>query len=122
MFNGNPSKSYFKLNKGLCGMGVLDFYKQSDGTTWKFYEAGGDGSVQGTCYKNTANWACSSTGTGVLVSDWLVCYSYICGSGSKDVAELSGNETALQLHAEPAAEGAEGAEEAVKLNERTFVA
>jgi hypothetical protein len=56
----------------------MDFYKR-DGGPWDFYVSGGDGSLQGTCYKNDANWASACGGAEVHVSDWLVCYSYICG-------------------------------------------
>jgi hypothetical protein len=71
---GSLPDSFFSVKSGLCGLGQLNFYKQGDGS-WKFYKDGGDGSLQGTCYKNTAGTSCSG---GFIFYDQLVCYSYIC--------------------------------------------
>ncbi|KAF8329643.1 hypothetical protein F5887DRAFT_115510 [Amanita rubescens] len=67
--------NFFSTIAGLCGMGQLNFYKQGDGH-WDFYVDGGDGSLQGTCYPNSADSSCFGT----AVHDQLVCYSYICGN------------------------------------------
>jgi hypothetical protein len=69
------SAGFFRLASGLCGMGELDFYENSD-KSWTFYVHNGDGSVQGTCYSNTALHVCPLEG--VEAQDQLVCYSYIC--------------------------------------------
>jgi hypothetical protein len=66
----------FSLKAGFCGIGKLNFYKQSNGA-WNFYVDGGDGSLQGTCYSSNAGNSCSG---GFIFYDKLVCYSYICGS------------------------------------------
>lgn len=81
MFNDKPAESlpasFFYVQSGLCGVGQLNFYKQSDGT-WKFYDDNGDGTLQGTCYPNAATTKCSN----VLFFDQLVCYSNICSVSS----------------------------------------
>ncbi|KAJ8101690.1 hypothetical protein POJ06DRAFT_299667 [Lipomyces tetrasporus] len=69
--------SFFQIGSGLCGMGALNFYKQGD-ASWQFYVDGGDGSLQGTCYDNTASDYCWDAVGSASVSDRLVCYSYIC--------------------------------------------
>lgn len=74
----------FSLNAGLCGMGQLDFYYRANLGHWEFYVDGGDGSIQGTCYKNDAKLAaCGLSPYSILETnydDQLVCYSYICGN------------------------------------------
>ena len=68
----------FSLNGGLCGMSQMNFYKRSDGH-WDFYVNNGDGSLQGTCYSNTATNECYNDGGAIeIFNDELVCYSYIC--------------------------------------------
>jgi hypothetical protein len=74
-----PSSAQFSLPAGLCGMKQLDFYYKSDKGGWDFYVHGGDGSLQGTCYKNSATKSCAGA-VSVSYSDALVCYSYICKS------------------------------------------
>jgi hypothetical protein len=71
---GSLPANFFSVKKGLCGLGQLNFYKSSDGKSWNFYQDKGDGTVQGTCYPNTAGTTCS----GFIFNDQLVCYSYIC--------------------------------------------
>ena len=71
---GSLDGSFFSVESGLCGLGQLNFYKQSDGS-WDFYQNNGDGSLQGTCYSNTAITSCLLA---FNVYDQLVCYSYIC--------------------------------------------
>jgi hypothetical protein len=71
---GSLPSDAFSTNGDLCGVGQLNFYKQSDGH-WDFYVNDGDGTLQGTCYSNTATTLCS----GFYFFDELVCYSYICG-------------------------------------------
>ncbi|KAJ2982980.1 hypothetical protein NQ176_g1025 [Zarea fungicola] len=72
----------FSLKAGLCGMGQLDFYKRSGGF-WEFYVNNGNGDIQGTCYKNSAELqGCGINPLSVLETnydDQIVCYSYICG-------------------------------------------
>ncbi|KAK9351014.1 hypothetical protein V1523DRAFT_464191 [Lipomyces doorenjongii] len=70
-------QNFFQLDAGLCGMGALNFYQQGDGS-WLFYVDGGDGSVQGTCYSNSASDYCWDVIGSKSVADRLVCYSYIC--------------------------------------------
>ncbi|KAF8814055.1 hypothetical protein BYT27DRAFT_7180308 [Phlegmacium glaucopus] len=65
--------NFFSVDAGLCGLGQLDFFKQSD-EVWNFYIHEGDGTLQGTCYPNNATNTCS----GFYFFDQLVCYSYIC--------------------------------------------
>lgn len=79
--NKRPEGDSFSLNDGLCGMGKLDFYYRSEKGHWEFYVSGGDGSLQGTCYSNSASDWCVRKGS-LLSTDYtdkLVCYSYICG-------------------------------------------
>lgn len=71
----------FSLAAGLCGMGRLDFYYRPNLDRWEFYVNKGDGTLQGTCYKNNPK----SESCGGLLSnlqgiyhDTMVCYSYIC--------------------------------------------
>jgi hypothetical protein len=75
--------TFFQIKAGLCGHGVLNFYKRSSGH-WQFYIAGGDGKSQGTCYSNSAaNEFCCNGETQEdrpFYEDRLVCYSNICGS------------------------------------------
>lgn len=66
----------FNIDAGLCGLGELNFYNAGSGE-YEFYIAGGDGSVQGTCYTNIATPVNCEYAT---YSDRLVCYSYVCGS------------------------------------------
>ena len=73
---GSLPDSFFSIKAGLCGLGQLNFYKQGDGH-WDFYVNNGDGTLQGTCYPNSATSTCSG---GFYFIDQLVCYSYICGS------------------------------------------
>jgi hypothetical protein len=73
---GSLPDDFFSVKAGLCGLGQLNFYKQSNGA-WNFYVDGGDGSLQGTCYSNSGGSSCSG---GFIFYDKLVCYSYICGS------------------------------------------
>ncbi|KAL7936003.1 hypothetical protein V8C35DRAFT_278234 [Trichoderma chlorosporum] len=78
--DGSIGSSYMSMRDGdLCGAKNLDFYKQNDGS-YKFYTAGGDGSVQGQCYHNEAS-------KGVIDNCWeslypydekLICYTYLC--------------------------------------------
>ncbi|KAK9312379.1 hypothetical protein V1524DRAFT_410843 [Lipomyces starkeyi] len=79
--NGNikdiVGSSFFQLDAGLCGMGALNFYQQGDGS-WQFYVDGGDGTLQGTCYSNSASDYCWNVVGSASVADRLVCYSYIC--------------------------------------------
>lgn len=49
---GSTKGSFFSLASGLCGMGQLDFYYRPNFGHWEFYVHGGNGQVQGTCYKN----------------------------------------------------------------------
>src|ERR1700733_14773485 len=55
---GSLSNNFFSIKGGLCGMGLFNFYKQGDGH-WDFYVDNGDGSLQGTCYSNSATTSCS---------------------------------------------------------------
>ncbi|CEG80558.1 hypothetical protein RMATCC62417_14876 [Rhizopus microsporus] len=71
--NITPDTNFFKIRKGLCGMGEMNFYKRNDGR-WEFYANNGDGKLLGTCYENKAIKKCTT----VLLTDKLVCYSYIC--------------------------------------------
>ena len=73
---GSLPASMFSVKAGLCGLGQLNFQKRGDGS-WNIYKNDGDGSVQGTCYPDTAGTSCSG---GFFFYDQLVCYSYICGS------------------------------------------
>jgi hypothetical protein len=70
--------TFFQMKPSLCGMGTMNFYQQDDGS-WQFYIDGGDGTVQGTCYGNNAETTCTSEADNLIVTDKLVCYSYICG-------------------------------------------
>jgi hypothetical protein len=72
---GSLPNNFFSTKAGLCGAGQLNFYKQNDGH-WDFYVNNGDGSLQGTCYSNSAGTTCSD---GFYFYDQLICYSYICG-------------------------------------------
>ncbi|PTB68469.1 hypothetical protein BBK36DRAFT_1138588 [Trichoderma citrinoviride] len=73
----STGSNYFELD-GMCGTGNLNFYLQSDGT-WLFYIAGGDGSVQGTCYNGDNSVTdCNEFSAACSLSNILVCYSYIC--------------------------------------------
>jgi len=77
---GGPNddiESNFFLYGGLCGLGKMNFYQESDGKSWKFYEDGGNGDALGDCYPSSGEMGC----TGGTVNDRLVCYSYVCGSG-----------------------------------------
>ncbi|KAK9237498.1 hypothetical protein V1525DRAFT_419440 [Lipomyces kononenkoae] len=79
--NGAIGSSYLSLrNANLCGVKNLDFYRQSDGS-YKFYIAGGDGTVQGQCYHNEDSGGeitnCSET-WGITLVEKLICYTYIC--------------------------------------------
>ncbi|KAI8887653.1 hypothetical protein K501DRAFT_268744 [Backusella circina FSU 941] len=47
-------RDYFRIDKGLCGMGQLDFYKRPSGI-WEFYVNKGNGELQGRCYENSAD-------------------------------------------------------------------
>ncbi|KAJ2979736.1 hypothetical protein NQ176_g3069 [Zarea fungicola] len=71
----------FSLNSGLCGMGQLDFYYRSDRGVWEFYVNNGDGSLQGTCYSNSARDWCVQHGSTLSTDydDKIWCDSYICG-------------------------------------------
>lgn len=73
----------FSLDAGLCGMGQLDFYYRPNLGHWEFYVNGGNGEIQGTCYKNDADLVgCNIHPFSFLevnYDDKLVCYSYICG-------------------------------------------
>ena len=68
----------FSINPGLCGSPQLDFYEG----TRDFYYHGRDGTVEGTCYSNTATMLCSSDSNNmndaIKVDDQLICYSTIC--------------------------------------------
>ncbi|KAL7911297.1 hypothetical protein GGI35DRAFT_478660 [Trichoderma velutinum] len=69
--------TYFQLS-GMCGVGNMDFYKQGDGS-WLFYIAGGDGSVQGTCYNGDNSIKdCFGVSASCSWTNILVCYSQIC--------------------------------------------
>lgn len=73
----NTGSNYFELD-GMCGVGNMNFYLQGDGS-WLFYIAGGDGSVQGTCYPGDNSIKdCNSFSSACSFSNILVCYSYIC--------------------------------------------
>lgn len=102
------TNDFFALRPGLCGMGQLNFYKQGEplhfpgdvcctqrrreiGTywlmivcrgegdgRWLFFVNAGNGEVQGECYRNDVVWTTNCNGAAVRVSDYLVCYSYIC--------------------------------------------
>ncbi|KAL6860852.1 hypothetical protein J3F83DRAFT_717163 [Trichoderma novae-zelandiae] len=73
----DTGSSYFELG-GMCGVGDMNFYLQDDGT-WLFYIAGGDGSVQGTCYAGDNSIKdCNAFSAACSLSNILVCYSYIC--------------------------------------------
>lgn len=85
VINGQPpvvgitatGSNYFELD-GMCGVGNMNFYLQGDGS-WLFYIAGGDGSVQGTCYAGDNSITDCDTGvSSCSFSNILVCYSYIC--------------------------------------------
>ncbi|KAJ2980381.1 hypothetical protein NQ176_g2680 [Zarea fungicola] len=81
---GQPTGNYFSLNAGLCGMGKLDFYYRDNLGHWEFYVNGGDGTLQGTCYKATGSGLrklCGGPFTliSTTYTDELWCYSYICG-------------------------------------------
>jgi len=71
---------FFYVDKGLCGMGQLNFYLNDDKTTYNFYVNDGDGSLQGQCWPNSAGASCSNGAQHLSITDQLVCYSYICGS------------------------------------------
>ena len=76
-----PDSATFSLNAGLCGMGKLDFYYRQSKGAWDFYVSGGDGSLQGTCYRNSADSQWCGTSYPAFTAryfDRLVCYSYIC--------------------------------------------
>ena len=72
--------SFFTIPSGFCGTTYeMDFYKNSDGTTWDFYVSGANpGVLLGTCYPNSAEHACPFEG--IVVNDQLVCYTSVCGS------------------------------------------
>ena len=76
----NPGSATFSLDSGLCGMGQLNFYYQQSKGGWDFYVNDGDGSLQGTCYSNSAkSQSCSSFPLfQYQYFDRLICYSYIC--------------------------------------------
>ena len=61
---------------GLCNMGQLNLFINSDGT-WSMYVDKGNGTIVGTCYPNTANTTCHSAVYKTIV-DKLVCYTNIC--------------------------------------------
>ena len=78
---GSIEDGNFQLAGGLCGITQpLDFYRAADGH-FDFYISGGDGSVQGSCYDNSAS---GGGNCGKFVhslfeyQEALVCYSYIC--------------------------------------------
>ena len=71
----NLPDSFFSVNAGLCGSSQLNFYHVGGGI-WDFYQNDGDGSLQGTCYPNSASSNCHA----YAIHDKLVCYSNICGS------------------------------------------
>lgn len=73
----NTGSNYFELD-GMCGVGNMNFYLQGDGS-WLFYIAGGDGSVQGTCYQGDNSIKdCDGGASSCSFKNILVCYSYIC--------------------------------------------
>ena len=61
----------FSINSGLCGLGKLDSYSNSDGN-WDIYEHKGNGTVLATCYPTTSNILTCDHGT--EVNDKLICY------------------------------------------------
>jgi hypothetical protein len=77
----SPASATFSLPAGLCGLGQLNFYYQQDKGGWDFYVNDGDGSLQGTCYSNSASTQYCFNNLPLLetvYTDSLVCYSYIC--------------------------------------------
>jgi hypothetical protein len=77
----SPTSTTFSLQAGLCGLGQLNFYYIQDKGGWDFYVNGGDGSLQGTCYTNSASTQYCFGNLPLLstsYTDSLVCYSYIC--------------------------------------------
>ena len=72
-FDGQHNVS---IVSGLCGMGKLNLFKNSDGS-WYIYVDKGNGTIVGTCYPNTAYLTCND-GVDTTIVDNLVCYSNIC--------------------------------------------
>lgn len=70
-------RNFFQIKAGLCGMGKMNFYKQGDGSYWKFYVDNGDGKELGTCYTTKSTTSCSG---GFFFIDRLICYSYVCNA------------------------------------------
>jgi hypothetical protein len=74
----NPPRGFFHTTGNFCEVTTqLNFYER-DGGYWQFYENNGDGTLQGTCYSNSAQAICNLEYPLHWV-DQLVCYSYICG-------------------------------------------
>ncbi|KAJ2983081.1 hypothetical protein NQ176_g945 [Zarea fungicola] len=82
--SGSSLSRDFSLKGGLCGTGQLDFYYRPNLGHWEFYVNGGNGDIQGTCYKNSDSLKGCGIGPHTVLetnySDQLVCYSYICGN------------------------------------------
>ena len=87
MLNGNrradgmgmTSEPVFSVKGGLCGMGQLNFYQQSDGH-WDLYVNNGDGSLQGRCYGDSRRSMCPNPPYAIDFLNQMVCYSHICGN------------------------------------------
>jgi hypothetical protein len=72
--------NHFRTSKGVCGVGIMDFYNRGGGK-WEFYFSGGNGEKQGTCWEDSDKTVkqcdtaplCSAT-----VKKSLWCQTYIC--------------------------------------------
>ena len=76
---------FFQVKAGFCGMGLLNFYKRSDGH-WDFYVSNGDGTLQGKCYTPTGpvtTTECSVSGSQYefyVFRNELLCWGFICNN------------------------------------------
>lgn len=72
------SGDFFSID-GMCGVGQMNFYKDSGANSYTMYINGGNGEIIGQCYPNQAEQVC-----GILeldrITDLFVCYTYVCGS------------------------------------------
>jgi hypothetical protein len=70
--------SFFTFGTDFCGAQYgINFYKNSDGETWDFYQAGAStATLLGTCYPSDGSDDCILDD--LYVQDVLVCYSSLC--------------------------------------------